>query len=83
MSKILFRYVGSTAFLVEGPIELRKKQVDMMRRYAAGFEDDQFILELDFKASGPQDGPSRTSTMRSLPSEVRTGPMKVAVGLSC
>lgn len=49
VSKILFRYVGNTAFLAEGPIELRKAQVDMMRRYATGFEDEQFLLELDFK----------------------------------
>lgn len=74
VSKVLFRYVGNTAFLSEGTTELRKKQVDMMRRYAAGFEDDQFLLELDFKAAGPQDdAPSGgASTMRrSLPSEVK------------
>jgi hypothetical protein len=31
VSKILFRYVGNTAFLAEGPIELRKAQVTSMQ----------------------------------------------------
>ena len=70
VSKVLFRYVGNTSFLSEGTTGLRMKQVDMMRRYAAGFEDDLFLLELDFKAAGPQDAPSGVSTIRSLASEV-------------
>jgi len=53
-TKILFRYVGNTAFLVEGPIALPKGKVDFMKRFADSIEDEVFLLELDFKAyNGP------------------------------
>jgi hypothetical protein len=55
-SKILFRYVGHTAFLTEGVVELRKDAFDIMQRYKHNFEEDSFAMELEFESLGP--GPS-------------------------
>jgi len=48
-SKILFRYVGHTAFLAEGVVDLKKEALDMMKRYAHSFDGESFGLELEFE----------------------------------
>lgn len=46
-TKILFRYVNSTAFMgPASPYELSCSQVDLQRQYAAHFEQDEFLLSL-------------------------------------
>ena len=45
-SKVLFRYANTTGFLASGPYELPKSRVDMMRRYAQSFDDEDFSLTL-------------------------------------
>ena len=50
-------YVGNTAFLAEGPMDLTKKQLDMMKRYATSFEDETFLLELEFIEVMPSSHP--------------------------
>jgi hypothetical protein len=49
-SKVLFRYCHSTFFLASGIYELPKSKVDMMRRYEAFFEEDDFLLTLIFES---------------------------------
>lgn len=50
-SKILFRYANSTAFMgAASPYELPCSRVDLQRRYADHFEEDDFLLSLMFDA---------------------------------
>ncbi|KAL7489856.1 hypothetical protein ACHAW6_015582 [Cyclotella cf. meneghiniana] len=49
-TKVLFRYVNSTKFLKEGRLELRMESVDMMRRYADSFDEEDFFLTLEFES---------------------------------
>eukprot|EP00985_Skeletonema_marinoi_P008430 scaffold3816_cov124-Skeletonema_marinoi.AAC.2 len=48
-SKVLFRYVNSPNFLNEGNFELGMVNVDMMRRYADSFDEEDFLLTLVFE----------------------------------
>eukprot|EP00804_Cyclotella_cryptica_P000890 CCRYP_001117-RB/>CCRYP_001117-RB protein AED:0.15 eAED:0.22 QI:0/1/0.78/1/1/0.92/14/0/3367 len=48
-TKVLFRYVNSTKFLKDGGLELRMESVDMMRRYADSFDEEDFLLTLEFE----------------------------------
>jgi len=46
-TKILFRYANSTAFMgPASPYELSCSRVDVQRRYAAHFEEEDFLLSL-------------------------------------
>lgn len=46
-TKILFRYANSTAFMESAcPYELSCSQVDIQRRYADHFNEDEFLLSL-------------------------------------
>jgi hypothetical protein len=45
-SKVLFRYANTTGFMSCGTYELPMSKVDMMRRYASSFEQDEFLLTL-------------------------------------
>eukprot|EP00957_Ditylum_brightwellii_P067013 5087106-Ditylum_brightwellii.AAC.1 len=48
-TKVLFRYCNNTSFMpTPGPCELPKGNVDMMRRYADSFEEDEFLITLLF-----------------------------------
>ncbi|KAL3809258.1 LOW QUALITY PROTEIN: hypothetical protein ACHAXA_007325 [Cyclostephanos tholiformis] len=48
-SKVLFRYVNNPNFLSGGELELNIAEVDMMRRYADSFDDEDFLLTLVFE----------------------------------
>jgi hypothetical protein len=51
-SKVLFRYVNNPNFLSGGDVlELNIAEVDMMRRYADSFDDEDFLLTLIFEDS--------------------------------
>ena len=54
---------------MEGPIELDKKKLDMMKRYAHSFEEDSFLLELDF--SPDPTAMDLSAGGRALPAKVR------------
>ena len=54
-SKILFRYVNSPKFLSAGHFELGMVNVDMMRRYADSFDDEDFLLTLLFQVLDDED----------------------------
>ena len=54
-TKVLFRYVNSTKFLKEGGFELVMTNVDMMRRYADSFDEEDFLLTLEFENIDDQD----------------------------
>lgn len=50
-SKILFRYANTTGFISGGcPYELPSQQVDLMRRYAKNFDEEEFLVTLLFEA---------------------------------
>ncbi|KAL7542696.1 hypothetical protein ACHAXR_011993, partial [Thalassiosira sp. AJA248-18] len=49
-SKVLFRYVNCPNFLRDGMLELGMADVDMMRRYADSFDDEEFLLTMIFEA---------------------------------
>ena len=50
-NKVLFRYVNCPKFLKEGICELDMAEVDMdmMRRYADSFDNEDFVLTLSFE----------------------------------
>ena len=51
VSKVLFRYANSTAFMgAASPYELKGRNVDIQRRYMHFFDDDDFLLTLFFEA---------------------------------
>ncbi|GMI09629.1 hypothetical protein TrVE_jg9695 [Triparma verrucosa] len=55
-TKVLFRYANSTGFLCQGAYELGKEKVDMMKRYAGSFDEDDFKVVLLFDVpSTPSD----------------------------
>ena len=54
-SKVLFRYVNSPKFLNEGSFELGMVNVDMMRRYADSFDEEDFLLTLVFEGFDEDD----------------------------
>eukprot|EP00986_Skeletonema_menzelii_P020891 scaffold32620_cov131-Skeletonema_menzelii.AAC.3 len=54
-SKVLFRYVNSPNFMNEGNFELGMVNVDMMRRYADSFDEEDFLLTLVFESVGDED----------------------------
>ena len=54
-SKVLFRYVNSPNFMNEGNFELGMVNVDMMRRYADSFDEEDFLLTLVFESDGDED----------------------------
>ncbi|CAI5726409.1 unnamed protein product [Peronospora destructor] len=45
-SRVLFRYVDSTLFLLPGLVTLKKHDLDLMKQYEHGFDDDQFSVDL-------------------------------------
>uniref|UniRef100_M4BDD8 Uncharacterized protein n=1 Tax=Hyaloperonospora arabidopsidis (strain Emoy2) TaxID=559515 RepID=M4BDD8_HYAAE len=45
-SRVLFRYTDSTLFLVPGLVTLKRHDLDLMKRYEHGFDDDEFLVEL-------------------------------------
>ncbi|RQM13160.1 hypothetical protein DD237_007334 [Peronospora effusa] len=45
-SRVLFRYVDSTLFLLPGLVTLKKHDLDLMKPYEHGFDDDQFSVDL-------------------------------------
>lgn len=45
-SRVLFRYADSTWFLHAGLVTLTKRQLDMMKQYEHGFDDDHFSVDL-------------------------------------
>ncbi|GMH92565.1 hypothetical protein TL16_g12382 [Triparma laevis f. inornata] len=47
-TKVLFRYANSTGFLCQGAYELGKEKVDMMKRYAGSFDEEDFKVTLLF-----------------------------------
>ncbi|KAL7503452.1 hypothetical protein ACHAXN_001244, partial [Cyclotella atomus] len=49
-TKVLFRYVNSTKFLKDGELELGMESVDMMRRYADSFDEEDFLLTFEFES---------------------------------
>lgn len=49
-SKIIFRYANTTGFCGVGTYELPASRVDLMRRYRAAIEDDEFLLSLVLEA---------------------------------
>jgi hypothetical protein len=54
-SKILFRYTNTTGFLSGGcPYELTSQQVDLMRRYAKNFDEEEFLVTFLFEADWEQ-----------------------------
>ena len=65
-SKVLFRYVNCPNFLKEGLLELSMVDVDMMRRYADSFDEDEFMLSLTFETvnNEEEDGSCSSSSPR-------------------
>ena len=45
-SKVLFRYANSSGFLCHGAYELGKQKIDMMKRYADSFDEEDFQVSL-------------------------------------
>ncbi|ETO69596.1 hypothetical protein F444_13859 [Phytophthora nicotianae P1976] len=45
-SRVLFRYADSTLFLVPGLVTLKKHDLDLMKQYEHGFDEDQFSVDL-------------------------------------
>ncbi|CAI5716084.1 unnamed protein product [Hyaloperonospora brassicae] len=57
-SRVLFRYAESTLFLSPGLVTLTRHDLDLMKQYAHGFDDDQFSIELNLhenSAKRPRD----------------------------
>lgn len=54
-TKILFRYTNTTGFLSAGsPYELSSRKIDLTRRYADQFDDEDFLVTLLFEADWEQ-----------------------------
>ncbi|KAF0713423.1 Aste57867_4360 [Aphanomyces stellatus] len=47
-SRVLFRYMNSTWYLSAGLITLKKVDLDMMKQYEHGFEDENFSVDMVF-----------------------------------
>jgi hypothetical protein len=77
-SKVLFRYVGHTAFTAEGAMELKMNMLDMMKRYASVFAEDEFRLELGF---APDPTPRSENQGDSLPDRILSEEAAVREGL--
>ncbi|DAZ98813.1 TPA: hypothetical protein N0F65_000969 [Lagenidium giganteum] len=45
-TRVLFRYADSTWFLSPGLLTLKKNDMDMMKQYEFGFEEEQFSMDL-------------------------------------
>uniref|UniRef100_H3H2R5 FH2 domain-containing protein n=1 Tax=Phytophthora ramorum TaxID=164328 RepID=H3H2R5_PHYRM len=45
-SRVLFRYADSTLFLLPGLVTLKKQDLDLMKQYEHGFDEDQFSVDL-------------------------------------
>ncbi|KAG7382209.1 hypothetical protein PHYPSEUDO_005137 [Phytophthora pseudosyringae] len=45
-SRVLFRYADSTLFLQPGLVTLKKPDLDLMKQYEHGFDEDQFSVDL-------------------------------------
>lgn len=45
-SRVLFRYADSTWFLLPGMVTLKKNQLDLMKQYEHGFDDELFSMDL-------------------------------------
>ncbi|KAE9010230.1 hypothetical protein PR003_g15269 [Phytophthora rubi] len=45
-SRVLFRYADSTLFLLPGLVTLKKHDLDLMKQYEDGFDEDQFSVDL-------------------------------------
>lgn len=79
-SRVLFRYADSTWFLTPGVVTLSKRQLDMMKQYEHGFDDDHFSVDLVLHAAASS-APALTT---ARPSHVRldyTGNHAVRQGL--
>ncbi|KDO32523.1 hypothetical protein SPRG_03000 [Saprolegnia parasitica CBS 223.65] len=50
-SRVLFRYMDSTWFLSPGLVTLKKANLDMMKQYEHGFEDENFSVDMVFHNS--------------------------------
>jgi Subunit CCDC53 of WASH complex len=72
VSKVLFRYANSTAFMgAASPYELRCDLVDLQRRYAHHFEDDDFLVSLLFDAHwNVSDERFREDLMQDCPKDI-------------
>lgn len=64
-SKVLFRYVNSPNFLNEGNFELGMVNVDMMRRYADSFDEEDFLLTLVFESVDDEDKAANSSSRKT------------------
>ncbi|CEG36489.1 formin-homology 2 domain-containing protein [Plasmopara halstedii] len=53
-SKVLFRYADSTLFLFPGIVTLKKRDLDLMKQYEHGFDEDQFSVDLVLRESSAQ-----------------------------
>lgn len=45
-SRVLFRYADSTWFMTPGMVTLKKSQLDLMKQYEHGFDDELFSMDL-------------------------------------
>ncbi|KAL3671183.1 hypothetical protein V7S43_004364 [Phytophthora oleae] len=45
-SRVLFRYADSTLFLLPGLVTLKKHDLDLMKQYEHGFDEEQFSVDL-------------------------------------
>jgi len=45
-SRVLFRYADSTLFLTPGLVTLKKPDLDLMKQYEHGFDEEQFSVDL-------------------------------------
>ena len=75
-SKIIFRYVNTTGFLgAGGTYELPRSKVDLMRRYADFFDDEEFLLSLVFESHWSCVDPVEAALLRNLCSEDNLPPI--------
>ncbi|KAL9179362.1 hypothetical protein ACHAXT_008652 [Thalassiosira profunda] len=88
-SKVLFRYVNCPNFVKEGTLELGMADVDMMRRYADSFDDEDFLLtltlegvddEMRFGSPGRKRGFSFFEGATKFDGNIREGPEVILQG---
>ena len=63
-SKIIFRYANTTGFMgAGGTYELPRSRVDLMRRYAHFFDDEEFLVSLVFESHWNCQDPQEASLL--------------------
>lgn len=65
-TKVLFRYVNSTKFLKGGEYDFVMTDVDMMRRYADSFDEDDFLLTIEFESIDDGDDDDEDAQRRRM-----------------